>query len=65
MRKEALSAGFYEAPSGKYYPKIQTSTIKDLSNKNIGRPSKVAIDDVTFKKAKGHTYDKVKQGKLL
>ncbi|MBA7529492.1 hypothetical protein ES705_21690 [subsurface metagenome] len=67
MRKEALSSGFYKSPSGKDYPKIQILTIKDLinGNKNIERPPKVASNDVTFKKAKGYTYNKVKQRKLL
>lgn len=67
MRKEALSAGFYKSPSDKDYPKIQILTIKDLinGNKNIERPPKVASNDITFKKAKGYTYNKVKQGKLL
>jgi len=58
MQKEALSAGFYKSPSGKPYPKIQILTIEDLidGNKNIERPPKVAINDVTFKKAKRHIY---------
>ena len=66
MQKEALSAGFYESPSGKFYPKIQILTIEDLinSNKNIERPPKVTINDVTFKKAKRHIYNKGEQGEL-
>lgn len=66
MQKEALSARFYKSPSGKLYPKIQILTIEDLinGNKNIERPLKVAINDVTFKKAKRHIY-KGEQGKLL
>ena len=65
MQKEALSSGFYKSPSGKYYPKIQILTIEDLinGNKNIERPPKVAINDVTFKKAKRHIY-KGEQGEL-
>jgi site-specific DNA-methyltransferase (adenine-specific) len=67
MQKEALSAGFYESPSGKHYPKIQILTIENLINgsKNIERPPKVAINDVTFKKAKRYIYNKGEQGKLL
>jgi len=67
MQKEALSARFYKSPSGKLYPKIQILTIEDLikCNKNIERPPKVAINDVTFKKAKRHIYNKGEQGKLL
>ena len=30
MQKEALSAGFYNSPSGKHYPKIQILKIEDL-----------------------------------
>lgn len=67
MQKEALSAGFYNSPSDKNYPKIQILTIEDLidGNKNIERPPKVAINDVTFKKAKRYVYNKGEQGKLL
>jgi len=67
MIKEAVSGGFYKSPSGKSYPKIQILTIEDLlyNNKNIERPSKIAISDVTFKKAKQHIDNKFKQGKLL
>ena len=66
IQKEALSAGFYESPSGKLYPKIQILTIEDLisGNKNIERSPKVAINDVTFKKAKRHIYKKGEQGEL-
>jgi len=67
MKKEALLSGFYESPSGKHYPKIQILKIEDLidGNKNIERPSKVASNDLTFKKAKRHIYTKGKQGELL
>jgi len=67
MQKEAISAGFYKSPSGKPYPKIQILTIEDLitGNKNIERPPKIAINDVTYKKAKRHIYHKGEQGKLL
>jgi hypothetical protein len=53
--------------SGKLYPKIQILNIEDLisGNKNIERPPKVAINDVTFKKAKRYIYNKGEQGKLL
>lgn len=67
MIKEAVSGGFYKSPSGKSYPKIQILTVEDLlyNNKNIERPPKIAISDVTFKKAKQHIDNKFKQGKLL
>jgi DNA modification methylase len=66
MQKEAFSAGFYESPSGKHYPKIQILTIEDLikGSKNIERPPKIAINDITFKKAKRYNYKKVEQGEL-
>ena len=66
MIKEAVSSGFYQSPSWKYYPKIQILTIEDLlyNNKNIERPPKVAMNDITFKKAKKHIYNKGEQGKL-
>jgi adenine specific DNA methylase Mod len=67
MIKEAVSSGFYKSPSGKNYPKIQLLTIEDLlyKNKNIERPPKIVINDVTFKKAKKHIDNKYKQGTLL
>ena len=67
MIKEAISSGFYKSPSGKNYQKIQLLTIEDLlyKNKNIELPPKIAINDVTFKKAKKHIYNKYKQGTLL
>ena len=48
------------------YCKIQILTIEDLisGNKNIERPPKVAINDITFKKAKKHIYNKGEQGEL-
>ena len=66
MKKEAISSGFYQSPSGKKYPKIQILTIEDLlyNNKNIEKPPKIAINDVTFKKAKKHINNKAKQGEL-
>jgi len=66
MIKEAVTSGFYKSPLGKSYPKIQILTIEDLlyNDKNIERPPKIAINDVTFKRAKKH-INKGKQGKLL
>ena len=67
MIKEAISNGFYKSPSGKNYQKIQLLTIEDLlyKNKIIERPPKIAISDVTFKKAKKHIDNKYNQGTLL
>jgi site-specific DNA-methyltransferase (adenine-specific) len=66
MKLEAISSGFYEAPSGKKYPKIQILTIEDIlyNGKNIERPPKVAANDVTFKRAKKYTKSG-EQGELL
>lgn len=48
MRKEAASAGFYKAPWGKDYPRLQLLTIADLlSGKTVDFPR----ENVTFKKA--------------
>ena len=48
MRAEAASAGFYKAPWGKDYPRLQLLTIADLlSGKTVNFPR----ENVTFKKA--------------
>jgi hypothetical protein len=48
MRTEAASAGFYQAPWGKRYPRFQLLTIEDLlGGKGIDYPR----ENVTFKKA--------------
>jgi site-specific DNA-methyltransferase (adenine-specific) len=48
MRTEAASAGFYQAPWGKKYPRVQLLTIPDLlSGKSVDYPR----ENVTFKKA--------------
>lgn len=48
MRTEAASAGFYKAPWGKDYPRIQLLTVADLlSGKGVAFPR----ENVTFKKA--------------
>ncbi|HEV2383083.1 MAG TPA: DNA methyltransferase [Terriglobia bacterium] len=48
MRTEAASAGFYKAPWGKDYPRIQLLTVADLlSGKTVAFPR----ENVTFKKA--------------
>lgn len=48
MRSEAASAGFYQAPWGKKYARIQILTIADLlSGKSVEYPR----ENVTFKKA--------------
>jgi len=48
MHREAASAGFYKAPWGKDYPRLQLLTIADLlSGKAVDFPR----ENVTFKKA--------------
>jgi DNA modification methylase len=48
MRSEAASAGFYKAPWGKEYPRLQLLTVDDLlSGKGVDFPR----ENVTFKKA--------------
>jgi len=48
MRAEAASAGFYKAPWGKEYPRLQLLTVADLlSGKTVDFPR----ENVTFKKA--------------
>jgi site-specific DNA-methyltransferase (adenine-specific) len=52
MRSEAASAGFYQAPSLKRYPRLQLLTIADLlAGKGIDYPSEQERKDATFKKA--------------
>jgi hypothetical protein len=48
MRSEAASAGFYKAPWGNDYARLQLLTISDLlSGKTVDFPR----ENVTFKKA--------------
>jgi DNA modification methylase len=52
MRSEAASAGFYQAPSGKRYPRIQILTVGQLlEGKGIEYPPEQERVDATFKKA--------------
>jgi DNA modification methylase len=52
MRSEAASAGFYQAPSLKRYPRLQLLTVADLlAGKGIDYPSEQERKDATFKKA--------------
>ncbi|HEV2178252.1 MAG TPA: hypothetical protein VGW33_13790 [Terriglobia bacterium] len=48
MRSEAASAGFYKAPWGKEYPRIQLLTVADLLS---GKSAAFPRESVTFKKA--------------
>jgi site-specific DNA-methyltransferase (adenine-specific) len=60
MLTEAVKAGFYETPYGKY-PKIQILTIEELFAGK--RPQIPLIDTTAFKKAQRE--DMMQQGKLL
>jgi site-specific DNA-methyltransferase (adenine-specific) len=52
MRTEAASAGFYQAPSLKRYPRLQLLTVVDLlAGKAIDYPPEQERKDATFKKA--------------
>ena len=63
MRQEAASAGFYESPWGKKYPRLQLLSIEALlSGRDVDYPRAA---DMTFKKAQPVESDVGrKQGKL-
>lgn len=48
MRSEAASAGFYEAPWGNKFPKLQLLTVEELLT---GKTVEFPHENVTFKKA--------------
>jgi site-specific DNA-methyltransferase (adenine-specific) len=48
MRSEAASAGFYQAPWGDKYPRIQVLTVEELLS---GRKLEIPRENVTFKRA--------------
>lgn len=61
MRREAASAGFYKAPWGKDYPRLQLLTVADLlSGKGVEFPR----ENVTFRKAPKAEASKVESEKL-
>ena len=51
MKKEAASLGFYQAPFGKKYPRLQILTIEELLE---GKRIEFPHENVTFKKAAAH-----------
>ena len=56
MRSEAASAGFYQAPWGKAYSRIQLLTVVDLlAGKTVDFPR----ENVTFKKAPKATITEI------
>lgn len=62
MRKEALRAGFYETPFGRF-PKIQLLTIEELFEGR--KPGMPWLDPESFKKAAREDVMASRQGKLL
>ncbi len=61
MRSEAASAGFYKAPWGKDYPRLQLLTVADiLSGKAVDFPR----ENVTFKKAPKDETPETRTGNL-
>lgn len=60
MREEAAGAGFYEAPDGTRYPKIQILTIEELLHgRTVDYPR--YMHDVTHKKAQRVSKQKVEE----
>ena len=61
MRSEAASAGFYQAPWGKAYSRIQLLTVVDLlAGKTVDFPR----ENVTFKKAPKATIPETENEEL-
>lgn len=65
MQTEATSAGFYESPNGRSYPKIQILTIEGLLNGTESpKYPDLALGELTHKKARTEK-ERAKQGKLI
>ena len=58
MASDAASAGFYESPNGKKYPRIQLLTIEGLLNKTHRAEHPDYEPDLNFKKPKGEATTK-------
>jgi DNA modification methylase len=58
MVKDAASAGFYESPNGKKYPRVQLLTIEGLLENNQRAEHPDYEPDLNFKKAKAETREK-------
>ena len=63
MVKDAASAGFYESPNGKKFPRVQLLTIGDLLEGKARAEHPDYEPDLNFKKAK--TEARGKQEQLL
>lgn len=65
MVTEATSAGFYESPNGRSYPKIQILTIEGLLNgTELPKYPDYSAGELTHKKARTE-QERGKQGKLI
>src|SRR5258706_8296192 len=63
MVKDAATAGFYESPNGKKYPRVQLLTIDGLLRNKQRAEHPDYLPDLNFKKAKTEAHGK--QKKLL
>jgi site-specific DNA-methyltransferase (adenine-specific) len=62
MRAEAAGAGFYQAPWGKKYPRVQLLTVADLLK---GKTVEYPRENVTFKKAPTAEQERPENGTLF
>jgi hypothetical protein len=58
MKADAASAGFYESPNGRKYPRIQLLTIEGLLNKTQRAEHPDYEPDLNFKKPKSEPSSK-------
>ena len=58
MVKDAASAGFYESPNGKKFPRVQLLTIGDLLEGKARAEHPDYEPDLNFKKAKEEAHGK-------
>ena len=63
MVKDAATAGFYESPNGKKFPRVQLLTIEDLLSGKARAEHPDYEPDLNFKKAK--TESNAAQKELL
>ena len=58
MLADAASAGFYESPNGKKFPRVQLLTVEGLLNKTQSAEHPDYGPDLNFKKAKTESHGK-------
>jgi hypothetical protein len=58
MIKDAATAGFYENPNGKKFPRVQLLTIADLLSGQARAEHPDYEPDLNFKKAKTEAHGK-------